>query len=519
MAFETASCPGVVEAIQDHLPALYFVFSRGRTELLAEELGREWDFLLPGEKERVAREIEKAERHNPGLFGGRRKHLRRLLLQGVGYHHAGLSPALKELVENLYEARLVFVLFCTETFAVGINFPAASTVFDATRKWDGRNHRTLLNREFFQMAGRAGRRGYDEVGHVYVRIDEKYPEQTGFFDESQVEPVRGRLIISPNTVLSLLHWKTDAEIERFLSQNLAVYQNSREARNVAGELETVDETIYSLRQAFCEDKDGPACPLLREKLKKELKRLHNRRNRKKADRQGRIAQIKSILARPGKGCLHHACRDAHDEITALVERKKELVRRNRYLKKHEADYHRDFRQMCELLEKLGFIEGKTLLPRGLFALHVHVQEILVTELVFSGILREAPPAEVAAILAGIDYQPGRDEVVLAGEYTMEGTASLRAQLLNAGVPEHLCVWTPLPGPLAEAWYKGATFEELQKICNLHEGDIFSVVRREIDILRQIERAAGEDHALRQAINEIRTILDRNEMALVPGVAS
>jgi len=511
---ELKSCAGVVEAIQDHLPALYFVFSRGRTEQLAEELGREWDFLLPEEKARVSEYMEKAEHGNPGLFGGRRKHLRRLLLQGIGYHHAGLSPALKELVENLYEARLVFVLFCTETFAVGINFPAASTVFDATRKWDGRNHRSLLNREFFQMAGRAGRRGFDRVGHVYINIDEKFPEQTGFFDESEVEPVKGRLIISPNTVLSLLHWKTDAEIERFLSQNLAVYQNSREAVNLAGELENVEEKVFALRNTFCEDKDGPACPMFRQKLKKELNRLRNRRKRKKPETPGRVAEIKSILAQPAKGCLHHDCRDAHEEITALIERKKELVRRNRYLKKHATDYHQEFRRMCDLLEKLGFIEGKTLLPRGLFALHVHVQEILVTELVFSGILRETSPAEAASILAGIDYQPGRDEVVLPGEYPMDDVALLRNELLNVGVPEHLCVWSPLPGPLAEAWYKGATFDELQKRCNLHEGDIFSVIRREIDVLRQIERAAGEDRALRLAMNDIRAVLDRDEVAVL-----
>lgn len=511
----TTSCAGVIEAIQDHLPALYFVFSRGRTEQLAEELGREWDFLLPEEKDRVSEYIAGAEKGNPGLFGGRRKHLRRLLLQGIGYHHAGLSPALKELVENLYEARLIFVLFCTETFAVGINFPAASTVFDTTRKWDGRNHRGLLNREFFQMAGRAGRRGFDRVGHVYINIDEKFPEQTGFFDENEVEPVRGRLIISPNTVLSLLHWKTGEEIERFLSQNLAVYQNSKETRNLEQELKTLEEKIFALRGSFCEDKDGPACPLLRNKLKKELNRLRHRKRRKNPETPGRIAEIKSILAQPAKGCLYHDCRDAHDEIAALVERKKELVRRNRYLKKHATDYHQEFRRMCDLLEKLGFIdENKKLLPRGLFALHVHVQEILVTELVFSGILRDASPAEAASILAGIDYQPGRDEVVLPGEYPMDNVALLRSELLNAGVPEHLCVWSPLPGPLAEAWYKGATFEELQKRCNLHEGDIFSIIRREIDVLRQIERAAGEDTALRLAMNDIRSVLDRDEMAVL-----
>lgn len=515
MARETMSaCVGVVEAIQDNLPTLYFVFSRGRTEQLAEVLGREWDFLLTEERERVGEFIEKAEDGNPGLFGGRRKHMRRLLLQGIGYHHAGLSPALKELVENLYEARLVFVLFCTETFAVGINFPAASTVFDATRKWDGRNHRELLNREFFQMAGRAGRRGFDKVGHVYVNIDEKFAEQTGFFNESQVESVRGRLIISPNTVLSLLHWKTDAEIERFLSQNLAVYQNSRESENLVKELKTMEEKVFSLRNAFCQDKDGPLCPMLRIKLKKELKRLRYRRRRKKSDMPGRIAEIEAILAQPANGCLHQDCQDAHEEIAALVDRKKELVRRNRYLKKHATDYHWDFQRMCDLLEKLGFIEGKTLLPRGLFALNVHVQEIFVTELVFSGILRDASPDEAAAILAGIDYQPGRDEVVLPGEYSMDNVALLRNELLDAGVPENLCVWSPTPGPLAEAWYKGNSFEELQKRCNLHEGDIFSIMRREIDVLRQIERAAGEDKEFGLAMNNIRRVQDRDEVAVL-----
>lgn len=509
-----AKCVGVIEAIQDHLPALYFVFSRGRTELLAEELSREWDFLLPEEKNRVTELMTEAEQVTPGLFGGRRKHLRRLLMQGIGYHHAGLSPALKELVETLYEARLVFVLFCTETFAVGINFPAASTVFDATRKWDGRNHRGLLNREFFQMAGRAGRRGFDKVGHVYVNIDEKFPEQTGFFDEDKVEPVHGRLVISPNTALSLLHWKTEAEIERYLSQNLAVYQNTREIASLTDELEAIEEKIYNLRKNFCADKDGPTCPMLRGKLKKELNRLRNRKRRHKPEVPGRIAEIKSILAQPDKGCLHYDCRDAHDEITALVERKKELVRRNRQLKKSAVDYHKEFQRMCALLEKLGFIQGKTLLPRGLFALHVHVQEILVTELVFSGILREAAPAEAAAILAGIDYEPGRDEVVLPGAYNMDNVALLRNELLDAGVPEQLCRWTPLPGPLAEGWYKNSTFDDLQKRCNLHEGDIFSIIRREIDVLRQIERAAGEDYSFRQAMHDIRSKLDRDEVAVL-----
>ncbi|MGB9905509.1 MAG: RNA helicase, partial [Desulfotomaculales bacterium] len=103
------TCVEVVETVRNHLPALYFVFGRGRTELLAAELGCFFDFLSRREKLRVKRIIKDAEELSPGIFGARRQNLRRLLLQGIGYHHAGLPPVLKELVERIYEERLVYV--------------------------------------------------------------------------------------------------------------------------------------------------------------------------------------------------------------------------------------------------------------------------------------------------------------------------------------------------------------------------------------------------------------------------
>lgn len=511
---DTAPCVEIIDAIQENLPALYFVFSRGKAEGLAEELGREWDFLLPGEKQRVEQILREAEQENQNLFGGRRRGLRRLLLQGIGYHHAGLSPALKEIVENLYESRLIFVLFCTETFAVGINFPAASTVFDSCRKWDGENHRNLMNREFFQMAGRAGRRGYDKVGRVYIHIDDKFPEQTGFFDESRVEPVRGRLIISPNTVLSLLCWKTGEEIQKFLSKNLAVYQNRRETQKLKKDIEAIDSRMKELNERFCRDRDTPTCPMFRKQLKKELRKLRRKKNKKENEFPGRIGQIKSMLAEKAKNCMHHVCSDAREEIRALKEQKSYLMRRNKTLERMTTDYPKEFDKMVRLLNRLGYIEGRELLPRGKFALFVHVQEILVTELVFTGIIHEASPAEAAAILAGVDYYPGRDEVVLPGEYEMEEVGVLLNELEEMGVPEHLRVWSPVPGPLAEAWYNGATFEQLMEKCNLHEGDIFSLLRREIDLLRQVERAAGEDRELKEKLRNIRRALDRDEVAVL-----
>ncbi|MCL6635044.1 MAG: RNA helicase, partial [Peptococcaceae bacterium] len=84
MELPEVSCGEIIESIQDKLPALFFVFSRGRTEILAQDLGREWDFLTPKEKRAVGRQIKEAEAEHPGTFSGPGwRNLRRLLHQGI----------------------------------------------------------------------------------------------------------------------------------------------------------------------------------------------------------------------------------------------------------------------------------------------------------------------------------------------------------------------------------------------------------------------------------------------------
>ena len=96
----------------------------------------------------------------------------RLLKQGVGIHHSGLLPILKEVVEILFQEQLIKVLFATETFAMGLNMPARTVIFTATQKWDGEQSRFLSSGECIQMSGRAGRRGKDDRGVVIMMVDE-----------------------------------------------------------------------------------------------------------------------------------------------------------------------------------------------------------------------------------------------------------------------------------------------------------------------------------------------------------
>jgi superfamily II RNA helicase len=103
--------------------------------------------------------------------------LRSLLEKGIAFHHSGLLPVLKEIVEILFGKGLVRVLFATETFAVGINMPTKTVVFTGFRKYDDATEgmRLLNTDEYIQMAGRAGRRGKDTSGTV-VYLPDRDPE-------------------------------------------------------------------------------------------------------------------------------------------------------------------------------------------------------------------------------------------------------------------------------------------------------------------------------------------------------
>ena len=117
--------------------------------------------------------VEKLNRHRKCAFLSRSKQVQiridplvSLLEKGVGIHHAGLMPILREMTELLFARGFIKVLFCTETMSVGINLPVKTTIFTDINKHDGTQFRTLYGHEYTQAAGRAGRLGLDTVGHV-----------------------------------------------------------------------------------------------------------------------------------------------------------------------------------------------------------------------------------------------------------------------------------------------------------------------------------------------------------------
>ena len=154
------------------LPAICFVFSRKHVEQAAHEISfslYEEDSILPTQVEKECRHILQAKLPNYQEYLNLPEYLNivKLLEKGVAIHHAGIIPVLREMVELLFEKGFIRLLIATETFAVGLNMPTKTVIFAGLTKFNGSGMRLLFPHEYTQMAGRAGRRGLDTIGHVF----------------------------------------------------------------------------------------------------------------------------------------------------------------------------------------------------------------------------------------------------------------------------------------------------------------------------------------------------------------
>ena len=187
----------------DLLPAVWFIFSRKGCDQAAEYLSECGASLVTGyERKLIAETLEKFEKENPDAV---RPEAIEPLLLGIASHHAGLLPGWKGLVENLFQRNLLKVVFATETLAAGVNMPARSSVLSTLSKRGDQGPRALTSNEFMQMAGRAGRRGFDTVGHV-VTMQSPFegPEEAFSLVTKPPENLKSTFSVSYGMVLNLV---------------------------------------------------------------------------------------------------------------------------------------------------------------------------------------------------------------------------------------------------------------------------------------------------------------------------
>jgi superfamily II RNA helicase len=212
------------------LPILYFAFGRKRTEELAWEQ-QKFDFLTHEEKVMVEAMFDRLCVRFELQKEASAIEMRKLVVRGIAFHHAGMLPTLKEVVEQLFTSKLIKLIFTTETFAIGINMPAKTVVFDELRKFYGVGFANLRTRDFYQMAGRAGRRGMDEQGYVYSRINPNYMQHPHVLKViyGQLEPIESQFNSCYATLLNLYSQFGDRLIDIY-PRSFHYFQSNKKGR-------------------------------------------------------------------------------------------------------------------------------------------------------------------------------------------------------------------------------------------------------------------------------------------------
>ncbi|XP_011306094.1 helicase SKI2W [Fopius arisanus] len=234
---------------QDKLPVVIFTLSRNRCDANADALVSV-NLTTETEKGHVRaffkkciKRLNESDQQLPQV-----KRMARLLERGIGVHHSGILPILKEIIELLFQNGVVKLLFATETFAMGINMPARTVVFDSVRKFDGRQFRALLPTEYIQMAGRAGRRGHDKVGTVILMCKTEVPAVVDLKAMMCGEPqnLQSQFKITYSMVLNLRRVSESVSIEDMMRRSFKETSFTAGKNKRLDELKKIEEAIAKM---------------------------------------------------------------------------------------------------------------------------------------------------------------------------------------------------------------------------------------------------------------------------------
>jgi superfamily II RNA helicase len=336
---------------KEMLPALCYVFSRKQLEICAEEMTAnllEFDSKVPYtidmECEQIIRKLPNYQEylHLPEYVN-----TVKLLRKGVGIHHAGLMPILREMTELLFARGFIKILFCTETMSVGINLPVKTTIFTDVNKFNGEIVRMLYSHEYTQAAGRAGRLGLDTVGHV-IHLNNLFRNIDSvnykLMMNGKPQALTSKFKISYNLLLNLLDIG-DKNLVQFASKSM-----------ITGDLDNQMGQLYTKMTKLQTEIDNTnTCignfrtPLeIIQELIELRKNIHSTVNKKRKEIERRISQIEDN---------YKFINQDVNSYLKLSEKEKEM----NSLKDNYDTLHSYFQSgvssVLELLSEEGFING------------------------------------------------------------------------------------------------------------------------------------------------------------------
>ena len=632
----------VDELDSEHLlPCIYFLFSRAGCDDAVEQCLRSGLRLTNSAERETIRSVVSA-----GTMAIADEDLAALgyvdwaeaLERGIAAHHAGMLPAFKEIVEDLFQRGLIKVVFATETLALGINMPARSVVLERLVKWNGEAHVDLTAGEYTQLTGRAGRRGIDIEGHaVVVWSDELDPEVLAGLASTRTYPLRSSFQASYNMAINLVGQMGRAKARDVLETSFAQFQADQSVVGLSSELRKLKEAQAGYTESMnCHLGDFTEYARLREEItqrEKNAGKLANAQRKSGAEdclatmrpgdvfviprgkragpavviaaadrphdprpqvltheRQvrrvstvdvptavpilGRIKVPKNFSAKDAamrrdlarravsaaEAADHHTpvkSTPQDDDVSAIRARmrahpchgcqdreaharwaeryfrtERQIQDINRRISARTHSIARQFDRVCETLVELGYLAGEgddlriTDSGRMLGGLYSE-SDLLIAQCLKAGQWSNLQPAELAAVVACVVYQSRRSE----GDIR----PAVPGGPVETAVDELFRTWAKLsdverahklsPGPEPDAglawgiyrWARGASLLTILTSNDVSAGDFVRWTRQVIDVLGQIQQAAG-DAKLKGIADRAAAAIDRGVVSYAPVVA-
>ena len=297
------SIEGVVATLakKSLLPAIWFIFSRKDCESAVKKIFRSGVQLTSDDEQAViSAMVDSLRETQPEAV---KEDSVPALLAGAAAHHAGCLPGWKLLIERLYQQGLIKVVFATETLAAGINMPARTTLLTSLSKRRDNGISLLRHNELMQMAGRAGRRGYDSQGHcVIVQSRWDNPDAAWTILKGGPESLESKFATNYGMALNLLRTRTLGEAKEFLNRSFSMYLSGSFTKRRLRDIKRIEKKAQNILTAAGIDSgdtyEGAESSIeLFEKLqgrRREEKRAAKLLRQQLTDERGSIAE--SILS-------------------------------------------------------------------------------------------------------------------------------------------------------------------------------------------------------------------------------
>jgi ATP-dependent RNA helicase HelY len=420
------------------------------------------------------------------------------LERGIASHHAGLLPAFKECVEELFQRGLIKAVFATETLALGINMPARTVVLEKLTKWNGESHVSVTPGEYTQLTGRAGRRGIDIEGNAVILWNKDIDSASAAgLASTRTYPLKSSFKPTYNMTINLISQFGADRARTSLESSFAQFQADKAVVGLARQIKRNNEAISELEEEIsCHLGDFVEYAQIRFEIKELERGLSTKRRKAREFEEEKIADARKALR-------NHSCHGCSDREThaRIAERADRLRRENAGLNSRVANrthvIARRFDLIKVMLEKFGYLNNDAITTNGKLLSKIYGEtDLLIAEMIRREAFGQLTAAELVSIVSVFVYESRKDSPPkLPRGHVEEVLADLVKVWLEINDLETELGLEPIREPDAGfcwasyRWASGHSLTSILKGTDLTVGDFVRSIKQIIDLLRQIAIAS------------------------------